>query len=218
MTAVLALPGEAAAHGEPHLYESVIRGIQPAAAAAGIEVRILDYDSQIKLTNRSGQRVEVEGYEGEPYARLDPDGHVFLNARSPSMAPSNDRLGKTRPTGDEDADARPNWIRVAVDGSFAWFDRRIHYRKKGVPPIVTDEAARTLIRDWEVPITVGGRPAAVEGGLYWLGRRPFPTGLFLFLLFSTAAGALFGAWSIKRMRESGREADRQADGRADEPA
>lgn len=197
-----AMPGEARGHGEPHLYESVIEGTRPAAAARGVEVRIIDHDSQVKLTNRSGKTVVIEGYEGEPYVRLDRDGRVFLNARSPSMAPSNDRLGRTAPTGREDADARPNWIRVGDGGSFTWFDRRTHYRRKGLPSVVTDESERTLLWRWRIPFTVGKASARVEGSLFWLGRRPFPTGLFLFLLLSTAGGALFGAWAIRRMREA----------------
>lgn len=206
----LIFPAGAAGHGEPHLYESVIRGIQPAGEVTGIGARIIDFDSQIELTNRSGSTVVIEGYEGEPYVRIESDGPVFLNARSPSMAPSNDRLGRTPPTGDEDAAAPPNWIRVAGDATFTWFDRRIHYRRKGLPAAVTNEAARTLIRRWKIPITVGGRPARVEGDLYWLGRSPFPTGVFLAVLLLTAAGGLFGAWAIRRIRE--------ADGESDPPA
>lgn len=198
----LIFPADAAAHGEPHLYESVLRGIEPAGVTAGVTARIIDFDSQIELTNRSGKTVVVEGYEGEPYARIESGGAVFLNARSPSMAPSNDRLGKTPPTGDEDASAPPNWIRVAGDGSFTWFDRRIHYRRKGLPVVVTDEATRTLVRNWTIPFTVGGEPATVEGDLYWLGRSPFPTGVFLATLLLTAAGGLFGAWAIRRIREA----------------
>lgn len=204
---VATFPVEAQAHGEPHLYESVIEGVRPAGASARIEFRIIDFDSQVQLTNRSGRTVVVEGYEGEPYLRIDGDGRVFLNARSPSMAPSNDRLGRTRRTGHEDADARPNWIRVADGGSFTWFDRRTHYRRRGRPSAVTDEAERTRLWRWRIPFTVGERSAAVEGSLYWLGRRPFPTGLFLFLLLSTAGASLFGAWAIRRMRETGRVED-----------
>lgn len=208
MLGALVFPAGAAAHGEPHLYESVITGIQPAGAAAGVTARIIDFDSQVELTNRSGKTVLVEGYEGEPYARIESGGAVFLNARSPSMAPSNDRLGRTPPTGNEDADAPPNWIRVGNEGKFAWFDRRAHYRRKGLPEVVTDEAVRTLVWSWSIPITVGHRPAAVEGDLYWLGRRPFPTGVFLVILLLTAAGGLFGAWAIRRVREEAGESGR----------
>lgn len=201
MLGALIFPGGASAHGEAHLYQSVIRGIEPAGPASGVTARIIDFDSQIELANHSGKTVTVEGYEGEPYARIEPDGAVLLNAHSPSMAPSNDRLGRTPPTGDEDADAPPNWIQVADDGRFAWFDRRIQYRRKGLPEVVNDEAVRTRVRSWSIPITVGHQSVAVKGDLYWLGRRPFPTGVFLAILLLTAAGGLFGAWAIRRMRE-----------------
>lgn len=195
------LPRGAAAHGGPHLYETVITGIQPPAAGRGIEVRIIDFDSQVELTNRSGRTVVIEGYEHEPYARIESAGPVFINARSPSMAPSNDRLGKTPPTGHEDASAPPNWIRVGSDGTFRWFDRRVHYRKKGLPAAVTDETRRTLVWKWQIPFTAGRSPAVINGDLFWLGRRKFPTGVFLFILFSTAGCGLFGAWAIRRSRQ-----------------
>lgn len=208
--AALCWPAGAGAHGEPHLYESIVQGIQPPTAAAGIEVRMIDFDSQVELTNRSDETVIVEGYEGEPYLRIDANGSVFLNAKSPSMAPSNDRMGKTEPTGDEDAKATPNWIRVAHDGSFRWFDRRTQYRKAGVPKVVTDEAARTLVWRWQIPMSVGDQAATINGELFWLGRRPFPTGVLLVILLATAGCGLFGAWALRRMREESEDPDEPA--------
>lgn len=197
----LALPAGAGAHGGPHLYISVIQGIEPPETGRGIEVRMIDYDSQIEVENRSGETVTVIGYQGEPYARIESRGSVYLNARSPSLAPSNDRLGRTPPTGEEDATAPPNWIRVGDDGTFRWFDRRSHYRRRGLPPAVTDETKRTLLWSYRIPIRVGETPAAIRGDLYWLGRRKFPTGVLIVILLSTAGCALFGLWAIRRMRE-----------------
>lgn len=168
---------------------------------------MIDYDSQVELTNASGQTVVVEGYHGEPYARIESEGKVFLNARSPSMAPSNDRLGRTEPTGDEDADAPPNWIRVGDGGTFRWFDRRAQYRARGLPAKVTDATRRTLVWRWRIPLTIGELPAQLNGELFWSGRRPFPTGMFLLILFSTAGCGLFGAWTIKRLRAEAEDAD-----------
>ncbi|MCO5316579.1 MAG: hypothetical protein M9938_10550 [Solirubrobacterales bacterium] len=200
LVAGLVLPATAMAHGGPHLYESVVMGVEPPIP--GVEVRMIDFDSQVELTNRSGRTVVVEGYEGEPYARIESGGKVYLNARSPSMAPSNDRLGRTRPTGAEDPDAAPNWILVGSGGRFRWFDRRTQYRRKGLPEAVSDETARTRVWRWQIPLTIGQSPAVVEGELFWLGRRQFPTGVFLVILFSTAGCGLFGAWALRRMREA----------------
>lgn len=196
----LVFAGQARGHDASHPYESVIEGISPAAAARGIEVRMLDYDSQVELTNRSGRRVVITGYEGEPYARIDADGGVYLNRRSPSLPLSADRLGRGPATGKGDASAPPEWSRIGSDGRLAWFDRRSHIRKDGVPPQVEDTSERSLIWDYRIPIEVGGSPAEIKGSLFWNGKDKFPTGLFVGLLIATGLCALFGAWALKRMR------------------
>jgi len=192
--------GQALAHGGAHLYESVVAGITPPQLAAGIEVRMIDYDRQMELVNHSGKTVIVEGYWGEPYARLESSGAVYLNAMSPSMAPSNDRMGLTRPNGNEDASAPPHWVQVGDNGEYRWFDRRTQYRKEGMPPAVNNEEQRTRLWSYLIPIRVGDQAAAIKGALYWTGRKPFPTGILIFLLLSTAGCALLGAWTVRRLR------------------
>lgn len=181
----------------------MIAGIEPAVVGAGIEVRMLDYDEQVELVNRSGRTVIVRGYEGEPYARVESGGPVFLNLRSPSRPLSNDRFGRTRPTGNEDTSAPPRWIRVGDEGRLAWYDRRSHYRGGDIPAAVEDPDERRLIRDFRIPIEVGGSSAWVAGSLYWTGKKSFPTAVFLALLVGTGVCGLFGAWALKRMREPG---------------
>lgn len=178
----------------------MIDGIQPIAAAAGIEVRMLDSDEQVELVNRSGSTVFVRGYKGEPYARIEPEGPVYLNRLSPSVPLSNDRLGRTRPTGKEDATASPEWIRVGDDGKWSWFDRRSHYRGESVPAAVVDTSRRKALRNYRIPIRVGESPAWIEGTLYWAGKKEFPTAILLVLLLGTGFCGLFGAWAVKRMR------------------
>lgn len=161
---------------------------------------MLDYDSQVELTNASGSPITVIGYEGEPYARIDPDGSVWLNMRSPSVPLSADRLGQGPVSGREDASAPPEWNRIGSNGQLAWFDRRSHYRKNGLPPEVSDSSRRTLIREYRIPLRVGNVPARIEGSLYWTGEDGFPTAIFVGLLVATGLGGLFGAWAWGRMR------------------
>ncbi len=195
----------AAAHDGSHAFASVVDGITPSPLGAGIDVRMLDADEQLELVNRSGHTVVVEGYEGEPYARITSDGPVFVNVMSPSMAPSNDRLGRTRPNGNEDASAPPRWVRVGDGGRYRWFDRRTHYRRQGVPSAVTDREERTKLWDYRIPITVGTEAAEIRGTLYWVGIASFPTALFVVMLVATAACLLFGAWVLKRLRSGDEE-------------
>lgn len=198
--------GTAAAHDGSHVFESVVDGITPERLGGGIQVRMLDADEQMELVNRSGREVVVHGYEGEPYARITSEGPVFVNVLSPSMAPSNDRLGHSPPNGNEDASAAPRWVKVGDGGRYRWFDRRTHYRKAGVPPTVTDREERTRLWDYRIPITVGGERAEIAGTLYWVGVTSFPTVLFLMMLMATAGCLLFGAWVLNRLRGSGTDA------------
>lgn len=201
--ALIAAPA-AAAHEGRHDFESVIQAVVPADRAEGLEVRVLDYDEQIELLNETGETVIVKGYAGEPYARIEPGGPVYLNVRSPSLAPSNDRWGRTAPTGEEDAAAAPKWLLVGDGGRLTWYDRRSHFRGAGIPAAVREESRRQALWGYRIPLTVGGRPVAIEGTLYWLGRRPFPVAAFVFLLVASAGCAFFGAWAMRRLRGSSR--------------
>ncbi len=205
LLAVVTAGGEQArAHGGSHSFESVVEGIAPAELADGIEVRVLDSDEQLELVNRSGRAVIVEGYDGEPYARVESAGPVYLNVRSPALHVNNDRWGATEPSRAADASAPPEWVQVGDGGRLAWFDRRIQYREQGTPAAVADPSARTKLWSYEVPITVGDRPAAIRGTLYWTGRKPFPTELLVVVLVVTGGGALLGAWMLKRLRRTER--------------
>ena len=207
LAAALALApvGPEAAHAGSHPFESVIEGIDPAPLGDGITVRMLDHDERIELTNRSGRTVVVEGYDGEPYARIESDGPVRLNLRSPALAVNNDRWGRTPPTGREDPAARPEWARVGEDGRLAWFDRRAQYRRPGVPARVADPDVEQELWRYRVPIRVGGEPAAIRGTLSWTGGNDFPTGAFVALLIATGGCAILGAWTIGRLRAAGEE-------------
>jgi hypothetical protein len=171
-------------------------------------VEILDYDSRIRLENQSGRTVVVEGYEGEPYARLDPDGSVFLNARTPALYLNNDRYARTPVDPDTDVDADPDWFRIDRSGRLTWYDHRIHYMGRDIPPAVEDPSERTLIRAYAIPIRVDDRPAKITGSLFWTGNDPFPVLVLAGLLLATSLTALFGAVVIRRLNDrSGTDSD-----------
>ncbi len=199
------------AHRGSHSFDSVLRGISPAVLGTGIEARMLDFDSRIRLRNRSGKLVMVEGYRGEPYARLDPDGRVFLNARSPAFYLNNDRYARTPVDPSVDVSASPKWIWIANSGELTWYDRRSHYMNTGTPPQLKNPAKRTKIRNYRIPLTVGGRPATLDGTLYWVGRKPFPVGLFVGLLLATFICALIGVAVLVRLRRAGNAPDQDDD-------
>ena len=64
-------------------------------AVPGLRVEVLNYDDRLLVVNRTGRDVLVRGYgaEPEPYLRLDADGGVFVNRRSPAAYLNDERDG-----------------------------------------------------------------------------------------------------------------------------
>lgn len=149
-------------------YISKVRSLEPADA--GVTVEVLDRDDRLVLRNDSGETVVVEGYNGEPYARLRVDGTVEVNLNSPAHYLNEDRFAKVDLPARADEQAAPEWKRVDRSGSFEWHDHRMHWMGAERPPAVEDPGQRTKVFDWEVPIRVGDRPGAVTGRLTWVGR------------------------------------------------
>lgn len=163
--AALAAAPAGAHEGDPD-YESVVT----SAGAAGLKVRVLSGDDRLQVINDTGKLVVIEGYEGEPYARLLPDGHVQINERSPATYLNDDPRGDVDVPKIADAKAAPVWKTAGGNERFEFHDHRIHWMADGDPPQVrgkTDE--RQKVFDWKVPMTVDGKPAAITGTLWWRG-------------------------------------------------
>jgi hypothetical protein len=185
--ALVALPAPALAHeGNPD-YRSVVTGFNPDVS--GVEVEVLNFDDSLRLQNQSGETVTVEGYEAEPYFRIQPDGTVEVNERSPSLYLNRDRFAQVDVPDRADPEAPPQWHVESESGQFAWHDHRSHYMGEGTPPQVTDESVRTKVFDYEIPMQVGDRTVNLLGTLYWVGEDdslpllPF-VGLGIFMLAS----------------------------------
>ena len=192
LTLVLtALPSSTAlAHeGNPN-FKSEIEGVEPAAQ--GVTVEVLNFDDSLRLENRGDEAVLIEGYDGEPYARIKADGTVEVNTRSPAYFLNRDRYGESGVPASADPEARPLWEQIDRTGQLSWHDHRVHYMSRSLPPQVEDTSERTKIFDYAVPIRVGGRPAEITGTLYWVGEEDgFPLAPFIGLaglaLIATAA-------------------------------
>ena len=211
----LAGAGPAPAHqGNPD-FRSVIDGIEPAALAPGLEAEVVNFDDHVVLTNESGEDVLILGYEGEPYARIGADGLVEVNLNSPTHYLNEDRFADVALPERADEEARPAWQEVDRTGRFEWHDHRSHYMSEGVPPQVEDESARTKVFGYRIPIEVGGRPARIEGTLFWQGRETgAPVLPFVLLGLVVAAGAAFLV--IRRRRQEGGGHDGDGDGGEDD--
>jgi hypothetical protein len=145
---------------------SELRGTRPAVA--GLELQVAGGDRFLLLRNGTGKQVIVKGYEDEPYLRFLPNRVVEENLRSPSKYANEDRYALTPLPPQANSEATPRWKPVSRNGSYRWFDHRIHSMEKGTPPQVKDEGVRTKIFDWRVPMTVAGAPVAAVGTLQWV--------------------------------------------------
>jgi hypothetical protein len=209
------LSATASAHqGDPR-YRSIVAGVQPAVD--GITVTILNYDDRMELTNRSGRDVVVEGYNREPYARIDADGTVAVNRNSTAYYLNDDRYAQEDVPAAvrKNPRAAPDWQVQDRTGRFEWHDHRMHWMARGVAPQVRDQSVRTKVFDYAIPLTVGGRAATVDGTLWWVGEDDgggAPVGAIVALVL-VALGAVVAVVLVRRRRgPGGPGADGDGDG------
>jgi hypothetical protein len=157
-------PAALAHQGSPN-FLSQVDSITPATT--GIEVDVLNRDDRLLLHNTSGKTVVVEGYSGEPYARIDADGTVAVNTDSQAYYLNEERDRTTTPPDEADSKGEPRWKQVSKTGRFEWHDHRMHWMSKADPELVKDKDIRTKVFDWKVPVTVDGKPGAIAGTLFW---------------------------------------------------
>ena len=164
---------------------SEIRGTRPATS--GLELDVAGGDKFLSLRNDTGKQVIVMGYEDEPYLRFLPNRVVEENTRSPSKYANEDRYALTPLPPQANSEATPKWRAVSRDGSYTWFDHRIHSMERGTPPQVKDESVRTKIFDWRVPMTVGSTQVAAIGTLEWVPQDDSGSSTGLFVALGAAA-------------------------------
>ncbi len=166
LACLAALPAQAAAQETSHEnLLSELREISPQTQ--GLDLQVVERDRFLRLENKTGTRVVVAGYAEEPFLRFQPGGQVEVNTRSPSKYVSEDRFGKRPVPASANASAAPRWQEVSSDGSYQWFDHRIHYMAPGVPPEVKDPAKPTKVFDWTVPLEVSGKKVRALGTVNW---------------------------------------------------
>lgn len=184
--------------GNPN-FRSVLRGLTPAES--GVQLSIVNYDDSFELINHSGRTVVVDGYQGEPYARVLPNGTVQLNRNSPAYYLNDDRYGGGTVPATASARATPQWVTQDGTGRLIWHDHRMHWMGRNVPPAVKDESVKTKIFDYSIPLRVDGRPAAIKGTLFWVGEPGggMPVAAIAALL-ALAAGSVALVVVVRRRR------------------
>jgi len=191
---------------------SELQGVQPPTS--GLDLKVTGGDRFLLMTNGTGKQVIVKGYDDEPYLRFLPSRVVQVNVRSPSKYANEDRYA-LRPIPEEaDSNATPKWQKVSDNGSYRWFDHRIHLMEKGTPPQVKDESKRTKIFDWSVPMTIGAASAKAQGTLEWVPESDSGTSPALFIGLGLLALLLIGG-TVLLMRR--RRPDRPSSERGAKP-
>jgi hypothetical protein len=194
----------AAAYGADASLVSELRGVRPPAE--GLELQVAGGDRFLQLTNGTGEQVIVKGYDDEPYLRFLANRVVEVNERAPSKYANEDRYALRPVPSIADSDAQPRWRAVSDDGSYRWFDHRIHLMERGTPPQVKDEDKRTKIFDWSVPLTVGGGEAQALGTLEWVPDSSSGASPLLVAGLGALGLLVGGGLVLVRRRRGGRRA------------
>jgi hypothetical protein len=146
-------------------FRSDVKSLNPAVP--GLTLEVVRGDEGLQLTNKTGKTVVVEGYDGEPYLRFNPDGTIEANQRSAATYINVDRFGLQEVPSNALPGAKPVWKRIGGGGTHTWFDHRIHLTAKRPPARFTRQKKVTKIFNWKVPMSVGGRPVVAIGTLVW---------------------------------------------------
>lgn len=194
ITTVVGLPSAAFADpAVPTHYRSTVTA-HPVADAS-FEVEVLGGDAFL-LVRAPGRKVEIPGYEGEPYVRIHPDGRVEINDRSPARWLNDARYGARDVVVPPSADAAaiPVWTQVGDGGEYAWHDHRIHFMSPQLPRHI-DPSRREVqqVFDWAIPMVVDGVPITIEGRLEWV-PGPSVSQQVPVAVIALLAGLLGAAW------------------------
>lgn len=144
----------------PRDTESTIVSVTPAVPD-GIRIDVVGSDTFLRVRG-VGHRIEVPGYEDEPYLRLDPDGAAWVNENSRTTALNGDRHGGADLSGFV-AGAGEKWVRLGRSGTLMWHDHRSHWMSPK-PPAPIDASGK--VQDFMVPIMVDGVRHEISGEIY----------------------------------------------------
>jgi hypothetical protein len=160
--------------------------------STGIEVRPVELGNRMELVRTTAKEVQILGYEGEPYLRLDADG-VFENLNSPAHYVNLERFARTTTPATATATAQPNWVKLSDGSSVRWHDHRTHWMDPTTPPPEVRKhpnVEQVIFPANRVELLVDGKPVAAIIAVTWL---PPPSRIAWLLITSVAACALLAA-------------------------
>lgn len=181
--------GTAGAATEGTTDRSTVLLVAPEGSAVAVVVR--GGDDRLEVTVPEGHELEVPGYQGEAWLRIEADGTVLENTRAPTSAVNASRDGRSPLPADASVDGDARWEEVGTGGRWAWHDHRIH--DMGA---MAGLGAGVLTR-WEVPMVLDGNPVTVTGQLERLDR---PSPMAMVALGLAVAGATWLALRPRAVR------------------
>jgi hypothetical protein len=209
-TAVLtgAAPAAAEAHTRTQETTNVTSTITHEPDLDGVSWTVHTGGLLIEVANHGQGTLIVEGYDGEPYLRITPDG-VEHNRRSAATYLNAERYATATLPPAVDPDAPADWVHVSDEPRMLWHDHRTHWMSPQPPGFVeTGPLSRALMRmelvgpigtagadqgpftEWEIPLHHDGQPAALRGQLEW--HDPPPAWPWLALAALLVAPGLLG--------------------------
>ena len=98
--------------------------------------------ARCELTWNGDGEVVVDGYDGEPYLRIDADG-VERNVHSPATYLNQNRYARVEMPATADSRAAPEWQQISSGRSVRWHDHRTHWMDVTAPLVVRRPIRRT---------------------------------------------------------------------------
>ncbi len=180
----------ASAHGRGSDATDFRSSVVAQPQAPDVHWRVYGADEFLSVENGADEELIVEGYQGEPYLRVGPEG-VFVNQNSEATYLNAERFANVVPPPNARADAQPDWQQVSDATSWLWHDHRIHWMSPAPPPQVQGQEGRVLVQPWTVPFRVADRRYEVAGELWWEpGPSPWPWLLGALVLTAPALAGL----------------------------
>lgn len=153
--ALVALPAPAHAHqGDPNVVAR-IDSVDPPIEGVVVEIRAGVAD-QLLVVNETRDAVEVLGGDGEAFLRIGRDA-VQANLASADWRESAVPFGDPPDPGDA------GWTTIARQGSWGWFDHRLHPEERQLSLQVRRSRTPVRLAEWTVPLRHGGRDHVVRG-------------------------------------------------------
>lgn len=121
-------------------------------------------NGEVDIHLEPGRTVIAIGRDGEPMAKLDEDGNMFANTKSPTWWMNLDEDMGQIPA-DADPTAEPVWEWQQAGGALSYHEHRIHFMAAAVSPSIADGGD---VSTFSLDFIVDDEPVTVTGALVFV--------------------------------------------------